>query len=108
MKRNFRENGFSLVEVLIAVSILFLLVITFTVLFTSSYDSIITSGRKSEALYLSQQKVNTAVTPNSSSEMELEVVFTGLNPIVIEGKLNTYSQEYKTGRNVFIDLFIAD
>jgi len=108
MKNLVKQNGFSLVEVLIAVTILLLMVVTFTVLFTSTFDNIITSGRKSEALYLSQQKVDTAVTPDSTSFVELEISFTGVNPIVVEGQHNIYSQEYKTGRYVSVDLFIPD
>jgi prepilin-type N-terminal cleavage/methylation domain-containing protein len=108
MKNLAKQDGFSLVEVLIAVTILLLMVVTFTVLFTSTFDHIITSGRKSEALYLSQQKVDAAVTPDSTSVVELEISFTGLNPIFVEGHHNIYSQEYKTGRYVFVDLFIPD
>lgn len=50
------NHGFSLVEVIVALSILLLIVIAFTTLFTFAFGGIFTQGSKSEALYEDVQK----------------------------------------------------
>lgn len=54
--------GYSLIELLIAVTILGLVVAPFLGLFGGSYNAIFTAGRETEALHLCQQKVESLKT----------------------------------------------
>lgn len=99
------EEGFTIVEVLIAMVLLLLLVLTFTVLFTTSFDGIMTSGRRSEAVYATQQDIVNTTSPENSTSTTLIVNFTGVDPIEVQGLHDTYKKEYKNGKEVEIDLF---
>ena len=50
------NQGFSLLEVIVALAVLLLIIIAFTTLFTFSFGGIFSQGRKSEALYEDVQK----------------------------------------------------
>jgi prepilin-type N-terminal cleavage/methylation domain-containing protein len=50
------EKAFSLVEIMVAVAILLVIVITFSTLFTFAFGGIFTQGHKSGALYEDVQK----------------------------------------------------
>lgn len=101
-------GGFTVVEILVAISLLLLLVFTFTIIFTSSFDGIMTSGRKSEALFAGQQAVDRVSNPESSVETSLQVNFTGLDPLNVSGKLNSYQENFKDDRVVYIEIFVPD
>ncbi len=101
----YSEEGFTVVEVLIAMVLLLMMVFTFTVLFTSSFDGIMTSGRRSEAVYASQQDVDSTATPESAISQTISVVFSGIDPIEVQGTHELYKKEYKDGREVVLDLF---
>ncbi len=103
-KKHF-EEGFTLVEVLVAMFLLLMLVVTFTVLFTSSFNGIMTSGHRSETVYASQQDVDSETNPVSTSSTIISVIFSGLDPIEIQGNHEIFIKEYSDGREVVIDLF---
>lgn len=55
------SKGFTLVEVLVAMSILMLVVFAYTALFTSSFEGIFRAGEKSEGLFLAQKNIENLV-----------------------------------------------
>jgi Tfp pilus assembly protein PilV len=99
------EEGFTIVEVLIAMVLLLLMALTFTVLFTTSFDGIMTSGRRSEAVYATQQDIVSTTSPENSTSTTVIVNFAGLDPIEVQGVHETYKKEYRNGKEVEIDLF---
>lgn len=70
-----KESGFALTEVLVALAILVIIIFAFTTLFTSSFQGIFRAGRKSEALFDTQEKIDQFIAEGGSS---------GANTITIE------------------------
>ena len=50
-------DGFSLVEILVALSIFFIIVFAFLALYTKSFSDVVYSGNKNKALYRAQQEL---------------------------------------------------
>ena len=55
------EQGFTLVEVIVALAILMIIVFAFTQLFTTSFSGIFVAGRKSESLFNVQADMDNAI-----------------------------------------------
>ncbi len=82
------QEGFSLVEILVALSIFFVIAMAFLALYTKSFSDIIYSGNKNKALYRVQQELEDLINCNESDgEDELEINFPGApRPIRIRGR----------------------
>lgn len=89
-----RENGFTLIEVLVAVAVLAIITGVFTMLFTNSYKSIFASGNKSNAQYIAQQELERRIAANNLENQELSIPF-GSKTIKIAGYLKTETQQYQ-------------
>lgn len=86
---NGNNRGFSLIELLIALSIFVIIASAFLLLYTKSFSDIFHSGHKNEALYEIQQELeNTIYSNNNDGTDEIEINFPGLeNSVKIKGKL---------------------
>ncbi len=115
------ENGFSLVEVMVAMVVLLIFVVAFSALFTDSFSIIFSSGRKSEAQYQAQEAsewVLSGVDPATVSgititpvpEFTIEIENNAIDDLVIGGDQLTYSDSYISTRGntgtVDITIFI--
>lgn len=68
--RTFQQNkGFTLVEVLVALSIITIIVISFTALLTSSYVNIISAGKKSLASYSVQEEMEERIAHELATDV---------------------------------------
>jgi prepilin-type N-terminal cleavage/methylation domain-containing protein len=88
MKGVKRQDGFTLIEVLVAAAILAVIVAVFALLFTYSYSGIFLAGRKSEALFTAQAEMDSAIAqgPGASlPERTLDINFEGKS-ISVSGK----------------------
>ena len=65
-----QEKGFTLIEVLVALSILMIMIFTFTLLYTSSFEGIFRAGRVSEELFNAQRDMDNIIAEGSSNEPE--------------------------------------
>lgn len=83
------NNGFTLVEVLIALTILFIISSAFLALFVNSYEGITTSGMKNKELYQIQEKLEQAIASGDSfEEKELIISFPDIEqPIKVLGSI---------------------
>lgn len=89
IKQGFKEDrGFTLVEVLVALSILTIIIISFTTLLTSSYRNIISAGNKSQATYHVQMDMEEHIADEQATDVgELEIFFPGVGDITVPGGL---------------------
>ena len=62
------ETGFTLVEVLIAMSILMIIITAYTVLFTGSFENIFRAGEKSDSLFLTQAELENFIALRTEGE----------------------------------------
>ncbi|KUO50588.1 MAG: hypothetical protein APF76_08040 [Desulfitibacter sp. BRH_c19] len=60
-KKAFHQDGFTLIEVLVALTILTIIIVSFTTLFTSSYIHIMSAGNKSKANYEVQKDMESKI-----------------------------------------------
>jgi len=90
------EKGFSLVEILVALTILLIIATAFLSLYTQSYLGIAYSGHKNKALYEAQQEIEELILSNESDgKDELEIIFPGLeHSIKIRGKVELRNVQY--------------
>ncbi len=101
------ENGFSLVEVLIAVFILLIIVITFTTLFTSSFRGITSSGSRSETLFGLQENIESDIkAPGADYIGNLNILFTEGDGVSIPGEHRSFRQDTDDQKEVVIDVFV--
>ncbi|MCW3490305.1 prepilin-type N-terminal cleavage/methylation domain-containing protein [Dethiobacter alkaliphilus] len=96
------QKGLTLIEVVIAMFVLSIMVLTLTALFTSSFSGIFTAGRRSSTQFLVQEEVERAITGDSDAD----AVFTPVESIEgIPGTIVEVEQEYEDGRTVKIKTF---
>jgi prepilin-type N-terminal cleavage/methylation domain-containing protein len=103
MRRFRREEGFTLVEVLVALAILSIIIMAFTTLFTSSFSGIFRAGRKSASLYEAQAVLDQVIDQGTAlTEDEINILFGGI-VIKVQGEEITEAYEYdgRTGQLVY-------
>lgn len=99
------ENGFSLVELLVAMAILMIVVMSFTLLYTTSFTGIFGAGRKSEAIFGAQEDIDNFIAGGTAEEGDnLTIVFDN-KTIIVEGKEEIIIHEYEDGRSVRLYYF---
>ena len=95
--KTLNHKGIMLVEVLMAMAILFIIIFSFSELFTLSYSGIYNAGYKSEGLFKAQQKMENALADISYVDPEGEVTRTSNRSITItslnSGSLTLYGTE---------------
>ncbi len=79
MQSLIKENGFTIVEVLVALAILMIIIFSFTLLFTSSFSGIARAGKVSEELFRAQKdmdnKIVEAADDSDDVVYDLEIIF---------------------------------
>ncbi len=91
------QKGFTLVELLIAISILMMIIFSFTLLFTTSFSGIFGAGRKSEALFRAQEEMDNKIASGLEEqydETNLTIVFDELL-LEVTGEVKQVGYEYE-------------
>ena len=107
MNRLFSSDGFTLTEVLVALSIMMIISIAFLTLFINSYSDITISGIRNKRLYETQQKIEEAIASGTfSEEKEVIISFPGVNDAIkVTGSIQTEETIVK-GNKISISVFI--
>ncbi len=72
------QGGFTLIEVIVALSIIMIVLFAYTLFFTSSFEGIFRAGKKSEALFSAQEAIeNLMVIRDAGDEEEMVLEFDG-------------------------------
>ncbi len=81
------NNGFTLIEVVVAMSIIMIVIFAYTMLFTNSYEYIFKAGEKSESLFSAQQNIEYLVAlREEGAGQTVELKFSGQDPIEVLGR----------------------
>ena len=108
-----KEEGFTIIEVLIALTILVIIIFSFTTLYTTSFTGIFRAGDKSEALFDLQEEIDNAIAEGPSSEFEeatLTIKFDNeevTKEVTVSGEPKHIVQEYED-RSVDLFYFLPD
>lgn len=102
MKLFTRDDGFTIVEVLVALAILMIIIFSFTLLFTSSFSGIARAGKVSEELFRAQKDMDNKIVEADDSEdpYEIKIIFPGeIDPVEVEGRIKQvpYQHEERSG-----------
>ncbi len=92
-----QQKGFTLVELLIAISILMVIIFSFTLLFTTSFSGIFGAGRKSEALFRAQEEMDNKIASGLEEQYDettLEIKFDYLT-LIVTGEVKQVDYEYE-------------
>ncbi|NLN41384.1 MAG: prepilin-type N-terminal cleavage/methylation domain-containing protein [Clostridiales bacterium] len=113
MKKGFgnkiNNKGFTLVEVLIAITILLIVSSALLALFANSYRDIEISGIKNKELYKIQDKLEESISlDNASEKKDLIISFPGIEQhIKIPGRIHSEKTEIQ-GKQIAISVFVPE
>lgn len=86
VKKLFNKSGLTYVELLVALALLALIVVCFTPMLLTSYESLYQAGEKTEAVYNSQQQMEEGLAVRSSTTLtDLSISFKKNAATVMEG-----------------------
>lgn len=105
MKKSYNEEGFTLIEVIIAITILMIVIFAFTTLYTTSFSGIFSAGRKSEALFLAQEAMDNLIAEEVNSGTETLTIEFVQRTISVTGEELEVPYEYE-GRTGTIYYFL--
>jgi prepilin-type N-terminal cleavage/methylation domain-containing protein len=113
MKKGFgnktRNKGFTLVEVLISLAILFIIGSALLALFANSYRDIEIAGKKNQELYRIQGKLEqNNFSDITSREKDLIITFPGVGvPVKVLGRIQTENMKVQE-KELSVSVFIPD
>lgn len=106
MKSN---KGFSLVELLVSISLLTIMAVAFLPLLTTSYSGIQKSGERNNAINLAQQEIEQRFSKGAEkSDTQITIRFPGVELFKIEGEIIIFNEEYGEEHSVELDVFIPE
>jgi prepilin-type N-terminal cleavage/methylation domain-containing protein len=122
MQKLFNQKGFSLIEVIVSIAILFIIIASFSLLFSDSFRGIFYSGYKSEAQYVLQdaaenefsrtEKDDAAVSRTAYDVSGFTINFEGVGTIALDGDevlLETTFQDARgDDQTIDVTAFIPD
>jgi len=105
-----REKGFALIELIIAMTILLIIIFSFTTLFTTSFSGIFGAGDRSEALFKAQEKIDREISSGlNDNNDELIVYFGSEHQITVDGEKKVIDHDYDNDeRNITLMYFLPD
>lgn len=82
------HDGFSLIEVLVAMTLIMVVLFAYTLLFTSSFDGIFRAGRKSEELFSAQGNIESLIAVGDGTEGQvIELEFSETETYEVWGRM---------------------
>ena len=88
-----RNRGFTLVEIILAMAVLAVVILAYTMLFTDSFRGIFTAGHKTRALYEAQQEVEQKMNEGTTQEQVIQIAFPS-KTISVKGEEVQVEYEY--------------
>lgn len=105
-----KNSGFSLIEMVVSISILVIMATAFVTLLSRSYSYIFISGLKSDALFQAQKEIEPQLaegTTLATDTLEIDYdVSVGVAPLTIQGTIITETKIYNGTNSVVITSFI--
>ena len=94
------EEGFTLVEVIVAFVLLVIMLYALITVFTTGSSGIFRAGRKSEALFETQKSIDNSIAEGLSNEAVITphlITFEGHPPLVVYGEVKEEDLDGFTG-----------
>lgn len=87
-KRLFNKRGMTYVELLVALALLALIIVSFTPMLVSSYDTLYKAGEKTEEVYKSQEEIEDGLAVRSSVREDTVAISFKMNAQNVFEKMN--------------------
>ncbi|GAB6182086.1 hypothetical protein JCM14036_34050 [Desulfotomaculum defluvii] len=105
-------KGFTLMEIMIAMSVIAIIIAAFAPLLSSSYSAIFSAGRQSNTLYTIQQKLESDIAGyDNTGEETLNLYFTNFTLNVQGAKIiknEKYTESNGQERTIKVETFVAN
>lgn len=89
------QEGFTIVEVLVALVFLIIIIFAFTNLLATGHSGIFRAGQKSEALFYAQEDIDNQIAGGSGTGSVTHTIsFSGIDPIPIAGEEIEITYQY--------------
>jgi len=106
-----KQEGFTLVEIIVALAILVIVVFSFTTLYSTTFSGIFRAGDKSKALFEAQDQMDTSISkgfPDVTEDSKLTIDFDKVT-VEVEGKVkNLYYMDENEEHTVELFYFLPD
>lgn len=101
-----RTAGFTLIELIVALAIIGIMAVSFLTVFSTTYAHIFSAGRKSDAVFQTEQKVESAIATGTTSTTDVFLLTIGGRTVSLTGEVITESTIYENGKIVEIKSFV--
>ena len=103
------NRGFSLVEIIVAMTVLLIVIFAFSTIFTFAFGGIFSQGRKSEALYEVQKDLEALYEAQESGDGNtLEIRFDSADDVSVDGEEVEQNYTYEEDKTGIIYTFIPN
>jgi prepilin-type N-terminal cleavage/methylation domain-containing protein len=110
LKKELKNKGFSLIELLVSASLLLILAVGFIPLLTNSYTSIFSTGEKNNAVNLAQKEIEQWFSTGTTYDTDILFInFIDVDTTTvfeIEGEKVQINKPYDNGKTISFEVFI--
>lgn len=106
MNRLNNPKGFTLIEMIVALAIIGIMAVSFLTVFSSTYAHIFSAGRRSDAIFSTEKKVEAAIASGTTGTADTFSLSIGGRTINVSGTLVTEQSTYENGKTVTLKSFV--
>lgn len=112
MKMNKPKNrlkntqGFTLIEMIVALAIIGIMAVSFLTVFSSTYAHIFSAGRRSDAIFSTEKKVEAAIASGTTATTDTFSLAIGGRTVTVSGALVMEQSTYENGKAVSLKSFV--
>lgn len=106
MNRLKNPQGFTLIEMIVALAIIGIMAVSFLTVFSSTYAHIFSAGRRSDAIFSTEKKVEAAIASGTTGTADTFSLSIGGRTINVSGTLVTEQSTYENGKTVTLKSFV--
>lgn len=79
-----KQEGFTIVEIIVAIAIFVIIVFAFTTLYSTTFSGIFWAGDKSRALFDAQDEMDTSISQGFPDETDISTLTINFDQITVE------------------------
>lgn len=100
------SQGFTLIEMIVALAIIGIMAVSFLTVFSTTYAHIFSAGRRSDAIFNTEKKVEAAIASGTTATTDTFSLSIGGRTVNVSGTLVTEQSTYENGKVVTLKSFV--